>query len=238
MVYNWLRRFETLLLPPTCLLCGAPGGGDLDLCPACLARLPENQPACRRCALPLPPDAPDGALCGACSRRAPAFDRIIAPWRYDKPLDELIACLKFRQQLAAGRTLGLLLAEAISSKLEQRPDLILPVPQHPAKLRARGFNQAGEIAATLSRRFGIPWSSGLLLKTRKTDAQHHLNRRQRLKNLRGAFHYHAREDCRHVAVVDDVVTTGATATETARALKQAGVSRVEIWAVARTPQHE
>lgn len=235
MVNDLSRKLQQIFLPPACLLCESAGSGALDLCSSCREALPRNRSACGCCALPLPEGTPAGSLCGRCSRNRPPFHRIVAPWRYEGPIAELIRQLKFHRKLAAGRTLGLLLAEELAAE-PGRPQLLLPVPLHAQQLKTRGFNQAAEIAYTLSRTLNIPWSTRLLRKRRPTAAQHDLDRRQRLANLRGAFQYLAAVDYRHVAVVDDVVTTGATATEVARALKQAGVEKVEIWAVARTPE--
>ena len=170
-------------------------------------------------------------------RREPPFDSLRAPWLYRESTAELIRLLKFQQKLAAGRTLGLLLAQALESEREM-PQLLLPVPLHSQQLRERGFNHAAEITRSLSRALGIPWSTRLLSKQRPTAPQHGLNRRERLKNLRNAFHFQQHGDLHHVAVVDDVVTTGSTATEIARLLKRAGVEKVSIWAVARTPMEQ
>jgi len=234
MVYNVPQPLQQLFLPPSCLLCNDPGEGELDLCTTCLDNLPSNHHACSRCALPLPEEAPAGSLCGHCSRTEPPFHRIVAPWRYEGPLAELIRLLKFRQKLAVGRSLGILLARQLKRRRD-RPQLILPVPLHPRQLRERGFNHAAELAYAVSRELELPWSTRLLRKRRPTPAQHDLDRGERLENLRGAFHFIPAGGYRHVAVVDDVVTTGATVTEVARTLKRAGVEKVEIWAVARTP---
>jgi ComF family protein len=145
----------------------------------------------------------------------------------------LVQDLKFHQRLPAGRLLGELLAAQIPSG--PLPGLLLPVPQHPRQLRNRGFNHASEITLALSRSTGIPWSPWLLKKTRGTRPQHSLSRRERLKNLEGAFSFDNRGSHHHVAVVDDIVTTGATAREITRTLKDSGVGQVEFWAIARTP---
>ena len=237
MVYDFNTRLADLLFPPTCILCNRPGCGRLDLCDDCLSGFKSNLHACGRCALPLPADAPRGSLCGRCIRREPPFDNLRAPWLYHGNTAELIRLLKFQKKLAAGRTLGLLLAQALESEQEM-PQLLLPVPLHSQQLRERGFNHAAEITRSLSHALGIPWSTRLLSKQRPTAPQHGLNRRERLKNLRNAFHFQQNGDLRHVAVVDDVVTTGSTATEIARLLKREGVEKVSIWAIARTPMEE
>ncbi len=234
MVYDFTTRLADLLFPPTCILCNRPGCGRLDLCGDCLSGFKDNLHACDRCALPLTADAPPGSLCGQCTRRKPPFDDLRAPWLYHGATAKLIRLLKFHKKLAAGRTLGLLLAQALESEREM-PQLLLPVPLHPQQLRERGFNHAAEITRSLSRALEIPWSTRLLSKRRLTSPQHGLHRRERLKNLRDAFHFQQNGDLHHVAVVDDVVTTGSTATEISSLLKRAGVEKVSIWAVTRTP---
>ncbi len=236
MVYKLVSSLERLFLPPTCLVCEAPGEEELDLCSRCLDRLPSNDLACIRCALPLPEKSPQGFLCGRCSRQEPPFQRIIAPWRYEGELAELVHQLKFHRKLAVGRSLGILLARRVKRRSEPFPQVVLPVPLHPEQLRERGFNHAAELAYAVSRELQLPWSTRLLRKQRPTRSQHQLDRKARLANLKNAFHFLNAHRYRHVAVVDDVVTTGATATEVARTLREAGVERVEIWAVARTPE--
>ena len=230
MVYKFLEQ----LFPGQCLVCGQPGVQGRDICATCLEELPRNRPCCPCCAAPLPSWQADGSLCGSCSAKPPPFLRIIAPWRYEAPLDVLIQQLKFHRRLAAGRLLGELLAGEIPSG--PKPDLLVPVPQHPRQLRRKGFNHSSEIALFLSRASGIPWSPWRLKKIRETRSQHRLSRKERQDNLRGCFHFDNSRAYRHVAAIDDIVTTGATAREAALALKRAGVEQIEIWAMARTPE--
>jgi len=230
MVY---KALADLLFPATCLVCGDSGAAGLDLCQSCSAELAANSPACRCCALPLPPGTPDGSLCGRCGHQPPPFDRIIAPWLYRPPLTTMIQQLKFAHKLPAGRLLGQLLARQVPGP--ERPQLLLPVPQHGIQLRQRGFNHAAEITRETANHLQIPWSPWTLLKMRPTPSQHGLNRKRRQNNLRGCFTFSENANVHHVAVIDDVVTTAATVAEIARTLKRAGVEQVEIWAVARTP---
>ncbi|WP_456378910.1 ComF family protein [Thiolapillus sp.] len=229
MVYNW----QHLLFPTTCLVCGQPGENGLDICGGCRASLPHNPSSCRCCALPLPPGAAGKMLCGSCSRKPPPFFRIISPWLYEAPIDDLIQQLKFQQKLPAGRLLAQLLAEEIPP--QERPDLLIPVPLHKRQLKARGFNHSSEIARVLSRVLGIPWSPWLLRKRRETLPQHNLGRKERKNNLRRCFSFDNRRNHHHVAVIDDVVTTATTATEVAKSLGKTGVKKIEIWALSRTP---
>ena len=219
------------LLPSRCLLCGARGDAGLDLCAACLADLPRNHCCCGRCALPLEVPAP---LCGRCVRRAPPWDAAWAPFRYAYPLDRLEMRFKFGADLAAGKLLASLWSG--SHTQGECPQAIIPVPLHRARLRSRGYNQALEIARPLAKALRIPLLRDALQRTRATDAQTELSALQRRRNVRGAFAARFdKEVPQHVAVLDDVFTTGATLSECTRVLKRAGVQRVDVWALARAP---
>jgi len=219
------------LLPLRCLLCGAPGEHGVDVCAACAAELPRNRSSCARCALPLPVPA---ALCGECQRHAPPWDAAWAPFRYGWPLDRLESRFKFGRDLAAGRALATLWQREPMPL--SKPELLLPVPLHRARLRQRGYNQALELARPLARQFGVPLRHDLLQRSRGTAAQTELDAVARRRNVRGAFAVRAGVALpAHVAILDDVMTTGATLAECARVLKRAGVVRVDVWALARAP---
>ncbi|MGD8958044.1 MAG: ComF family protein [Chromatiaceae bacterium] len=173
-------------------------------------------------------------LCGDCLSQAPAFDRALAPLLYQFPVDGLVAGFKYHHRLHWGRILGDLLADHLAQNAAP-PGLLLPVPATAARLRERGFNQAAELARRLSLRLGIPWRTGLLLRIREAVHQQGLSGPQRRRNMRGAFACRGRLPAR-VALIDDVITTGATAGAASAALKDAGVEWVEVWAVARTPK--
>jgi ComF family protein len=227
-------RLLRTLLPVRCLLCGGSGAAERDLCGGCQADLPRNHTCCARCALPL---AHAAAQCGECLRREPAYSRAWAPFRYAHPLDLLEARFKFRRDLAAGRVLAELLVESASRNPSlQRPQRLLCVPLHASRLRERGFNQALELARPLARALGIPLDTRLLQRTRHTAAQTGLDAGERRRNLNGAFAV-GRVDSvpAHVAILDDVMTTGSTLNECARVLRRAGVVRVDVWALARAP---
>jgi ComF family protein len=229
-----MARCLDALLPSRCLLCGAGAPRGRDLCDGCLADFPRNRTCCARCAQPL---AASAALCGACLRREPAYACAWAPYQYAHPLNLLEARFKFRRDLSAGRVLADLLVDAARTRWSQdRPERLLCVPLHPTRLRERGYNQALELARTLSRALDIPLAHDLLVRVRATRAQTGLDAKARRRNLRGAFAcpVHAGVPA-HVAIVDDVMTTGSTVDECARVLRQAGVARVDVWALARAP---
>jgi ComF family protein len=236
-VYHRLQRLPQLLYPPRCLLCGAAGQQDRDLCADCAADLPHNRHPCARCALPLPPGSPADALCGACTQQAPAFDRCYAALQYDELTGILISRLKFHNKLSHGRLLSQLLIDYLAQRQAPLPDLILPVPLHRQRLRERGYNQALEIARPIGRHFALPVRARLCQRIRTTPAQTGLDRKTRQRNLRKAFQLTGKVDGHAIALLDDVVTTGATVSELAKLLKRAGAARVDVWAVARTPEN-
>ncbi len=228
-VYNWLINSRSSVYPSRCVLCGQPGNDGRDLCSGCLSDLPSNLHPCRRCATSLT----DGAtVCGPCQRTPPPFEQSVIPFRYAPPLDYLLQQLKFHQQLHLAPLLAGLLAETIAARGIPLPDLILPVPLHRTRLRERGYNQALELAKPLSRELSLPLSITGIRRPRATPAQTSLQGKERRKNLRDAFAVTGKLPA-HVAILDDVVTTGATVTELTRTLKKSGVERVEIWAVAK-----
>jgi len=219
------------LLPLRCLLCGAPGADGVDLCADCAAEMPRNRRCCARCALPL---ATAATLCGECQQHAPPWDAAWAPFRYGWPLDRLESRFKFGRDLAAGRVLsGLWQREPHPA---EPPSLLITVPLHRSRLRQRGYNQALELARPLARALGVPLRHDVLQRSRHTEAQTELDAVDRRRNVRGAFALcPGLAPPAHVAILDDVMTTGATLAECASVLKRAGVPRVDVWALARAP---
>lgn len=209
-----------------CLLCSAAAARE-GLCAGCARDLPWLDPAvCSSCAHPLP----EPGLCGRCIADPPHYDQVIAACRYAYPLDALIQSYKYRGRLAAAPALAALLAGRIRS----RPDLIVPMPLAAQRLRERGFNQALELARIIGRQLDAPVSAGLCIKSRDTPPQSRLPWKARQRNIRGAFVVLGSVEGCHVAVVDDVLTTGATLSELARNLKRAGAARVTGYVIART----
>lgn len=233
--HRLLDRAVARLLPPTCVLCGAPGTFGLDLCVGCLADLPHNHHACSRCAHPLPWDPQATGVCGACQRQPPPQDASHVPFLYQDAIPSLVVGAKFHGRLNLARLLGLCLARSLRQEGVTRPDIIIPVPLHPQRMRERGYNQALEIARSLSRELAIPVDPSICVRLRDTTPQVGLEREERRRNVRGAFGVIRPVASRHVAILDDVVTTGGTAGEVARVLRQAGTARIDLWAVARTP---
>ena len=178
------------------------------------------------------PRANAPALCGSCLSRQPAFDVTYAPFIHQGAIRHLIGSLKFGSHYKNARLLGMLLAEHLKQSAE-RPDLILPVPLHKSRYRSRGFNQAIEIARTVAKELQIPLDLTSCRRHRDTLHQSQLPAKKRRKNLKNAFSVVKPIHARHIAIVDDVMTTGSTAHELACVLKKAGVSRVDVWVCAR-----
>lgn len=214
------------MLPQQCLLCAAPAVARA-LCADCYTRLPWLTAArCPQCALP----THDGRVCGACLAHPPRFDGVTAAFAYAWPLAPLIHHYKYAGNLA----LASVLAQALAARLAGGADLVIPMPLAPARLRSRGFNQALEIARVVSRVTGVPLAAHACRRVRDSTPQAALPWKERAKNIRGAFVCDADLSGMRVAVIDDVMTTGATLNELARNLRQAGAIEIQGWVVART----
>jgi ComF family protein len=233
MLTRAARRLANRVFGGTCLLCRGAAHHARDeglLCEACNRDLPrlDAEGLCPRCALP----APGGSLCGACLAQPPQFDATAAALAYRFPADVLVHALKFRGVLAISVLLGRVLAQRVAGSV--RPDAVLPVPLSAARMRTRGYNQSMEIARVVAHATGLPLKPSLCERSRDTAAQIELPPAERARNVRGAFRCAQPIDGLAVAVVDDVMTTGATLDELARTLKRSGASRVVNWVAART----
>lgn len=226
-------RVATALFGGACFLCRGAAAGLL--CAACDADLPRlSGPRCPRCAL----ESPSGAVCGRCLAREPHYDATVAALAYRFPADVLVHALKFQGELALAPLLGGLLASAVAAAQTGRVDAVVPVPLSPRRLAERGGNQAMELARPAARAAGARLDPGMCERVRDTPAQVGLPHAERAANVRGAFACPVLVAGLSVAVVDDVMTTGATLEEIARTLKAAGAARVVNWVVARTPPPE
>lgn len=233
---NICSNIVQYLLPDHCLLCRMPIRGQAvatPLCAGCTRDLPWLGPACRCCGLPLAPGMAGGS-CGRCLQHSPPFSRVHAAWRYDRPLDALILRMKFAADPAVARALGELLAISLAAQALPYPDLLLPVPLHPRRLRQRGFNQALEIARPIARRLQVPIDAHGCRRRRDTRAQSELPIQARRANVRDAFELKRRFDGLHVTIIDDVMTSGHTVAELARQLRRHGAEQVSVWCCART----
>ncbi|MEK8049837.1 ComF family protein [Ideonella sp. DXS22W] len=220
--------------PRPCAVCG--GWSPTTLCRACLQRFAPERPRCTVCALP----TAQGGVCGGCLQAPPAFVATAAAVDYGFPWDRLIGAFKFQQQPEWATALAGLIDTAVV-RHATLPDAqcVLPVPLSRERLAERGYNQAWELARRLAARRGLPAGAGWLLRLRDTPHQVGTGRAERLRNLRAAMWVTPEGAAalrgRHVALVDDVLTTGATAQAASLALHAAGAASVQLWVLARTP---
>lgn len=230
------------LIPTYCLLCSRRLGERL-LCDDCEMDLPwlNYQRACQQCAIPL---TTDSRFCGHCLHRPPAFQRAFIPFLYDYPLDYLISSFKYRRNLTSGKALASLLIPFMQNAYDDSdcewPSLILPVPLHWRRRLVRSFNQSSLLSGALAKGLPITSLDNGCRRRRSTPSQKGLDRQQRQKNFRGAFTLQpaaaATIQGQCIAILDDVVTTTATARELANLLLKNGAREVHLWAVARTPE--
>ena len=227
------------LFPQHCVLCGLRSHRPLPLCLACARDMPANKSCCARCAIPLPAAVKPGPerFCGGCLVTPPPFDRVVAPWLYSEQLAHLIHRWKYGRE----RRLTPLLAALWLQQAQHHGtvDVLVPVPLHWRRLWWRGFNQselfARRLRATCPELGDCRLAHQLVQRRRATPAQSGMGARQRAGNLRGAFTVREPCDNLRVAIVDDVLTTGATAAAVAESLRAAGASHIEVWCLARTP---
>lgn len=240
MLFKQINKW--LKLDQTCLLCGAKCDHDQRLCLPCEEELPwlSKKPQCSCCALPLQPT--EGPLCTSCQLRTPAFTRVEAAWTFDFPIDSLISRFKHQVHWPTGKMLTDYLAQHLEyAYLEglPQPEALIPVPMSKQRLRQRGFNQTAFISHWLGKKLGCPVDEELIQRSRDTTSQQQLNAQERQHNLQGAFQLQQKaRKYRHLALVDDVMTTGATGHILAQTLLDAGVQRIDLYCLARTPRPE
>lgn len=242
MVNKWFNYASSLMVPHYCILCdqSCPAGtSNIDLCAGCHEDLP-TLPAihCNICALPL--SASETSNCGDCLKKPPSFNKLVAGWLYQHPVDELISQFKYQHKPSHGKVLATLLALDIKLHYGHQPlpQLLIPTPLHWRRRWQRGFNQSELLARPLSKQLDIPISRSLIrqLHTPKQQGQ---SAQQRKQSLRYAFKVKQKSALQGltVAIIDDVVTTTATAEAMSRCLLKAGAAEVHIWCLARTPKN-
>lgn len=174
---------------------------------------------------------PAGSVCGHCLQQPPSHQLTVAAFTYAFPVDALIQALKYGGNLAAALPLSSALAQQAAQ--QPRPDLLIPMPLHPVRLKQRGFNQSAEIARLVARELGIPLGLEICTRLRDTTPQMTLPLKQRGANVKGAFACTADLSGMRVAIVDDVMTSGATLNELAKTLSNRGATQISAWVVAR-----
>jgi ComF family protein len=230
-----LKVLEQSLFPYICCFCRAYTTSGQDLCVACKLALPWIEERCYKCGLYLTPGI-DSIDCERCREMPPKFDRLCALFSYQQPVTKLVMGLKFGKKLSYGRVMGELLADAVAGtwyKNIQLPEAIIPVPLHVERLRKRGFNQALELTWPVHNKMGIPVLIHNCVRVRKTMAQSQLDKSRRKRNLKSAFKLEKTVPFEHVAIMDDVVTTGSTVNALTHILKAAGVTTVDVWCICR-----
>ncbi len=237
-----LKKLEQWIFPSQCCLCGV--SRDLsaespDFCRVCIEQLPwvNSGDRCVRCGLCLTWGT-EAVYCEPCRIDPPAFDRLYQLFAYEEPIKTLLSRFKFSGQMGYGPLFAGLLAQKIqkhwyATSPYDLPQAIIPVPLHLQRLAVRGFNQALELSLPLAQRLKCTlWMDGCI-RIKNTQAQSRLERAARKTNLKDAFFLRTEPDFDHCAIVDDVVTTGSTVNALSKLLKDAGVSRVDVWCVAR-----
>jgi len=233
------RAFMELVYPSRCIGCDGSAGTGADVwCARCRDQLrPIGTARCPKCGFPFGPHVQGRAACPSCRRGAP-FKQAVAVYRYEGPLREAIHRWKYGGDLRAGRALREAMVAALANEpMMEDVDVVVPVPLHWLRRIWRRFNQSGDLAEAVGKRFGLSLRAGVLRRVRRTRSQVGLTATQREENVRGAFRVlrprEIRERC--VLLVDDVLTTGATCNECARTLRRAGAKRVYVAALARAP---
>ncbi|HCI52614.1 MAG TPA: phosphoribosyltransferase [Gallionella sp.] len=222
---NSRLQFKQLLPAQPCVLCGTMSHEGL-WCAACNREMPYfDAPHCPVCGL----ITPTASLCGRCLTKPPAFARTTTAFYYRFPIDRLIQSLKYHSQLALAPTL----AKKLLDQIDEIPDLVIPMPLHPAKLKERGFNQASLIATPIANTLRIDMNDDACHRLRNTPSQTALPWNERESNVRDAFDCTLDLSEKHIALVDDVMTTGASMNELARAVQKRGAKKISIWIVAR-----
>lgn len=221
---------QKLRLQSICHLCKQYHYQPLALCEHCMNSLIPLGPACSCCANPLPNS--DFLICGACIKHKPDFDEVLVAYRFEEPLRTLIHEFKYYQGLYLAKTLTTIIQHALLNNT-QKPDCLIPIPMHPSRLRTRGFNQAAVLCKLLAKQLKLPYNLRHCQKIVNTATQATLSRKERRTNLERTFQVKPLPYA-HVALIDDLITTGSTANELAALLKKSGVARVSVWCCART----
>lgn len=241
LIIKYLKPLKPywLKITPHCTLCLAAintQNNPSDICSACQIDLPLIKTACSLCYLPLP----FTGICGQCIKQPPVFHQAIAPYQYKFPIDSLITQFKYQSKWPIGRLLVDLLAKQLITPYQHgldKPDYLICVPLAKKRLRERGFNQSEMLSIWLSKKLNIPMLNHIR-RVKYTIPQQQLVAKERAKNLKQAFEINLDIDITglHIAIVDDVITTGSTANAIADILLKHGAKIVDVYAIARTPQ--
>jgi ComF family protein len=219
----------------SCILCGQSADLPVELCSPCKKALLGDAHRCHRCGLEL---SFGEDSCGKCLTKLPVFDRCESVLGYTLEAGQLIRQLKYNQKTSVAHVMAYLLAEHLQTHRETLPEVIIPMPIHRNRLYRRGFNQTMEIAKYLGIILDVPVDYKCCQRTKQSESQTGLGVYGRRNNIKGVFRMIKDVNYKHVAILDDVVTTGATADELTRVLKSAGIKNVEVWCCVRTEEHQ
>ena len=236
-VYNWFKFKQFVEIK--CILCRGSTTFDNPLCALCISACPAPTCFCSACGLPI--HHSDTGLCPQCLIEPPLFDSCLAPFLYEFPVNRMLQMIKYQARLELVRPIVKPLAELLVDEYGESPwpQAIIPVPLHDKRLRSRGYDQTLLLAKALIRQLPVEMrlDRRSVFRAKHAAPQQGLSAEQRQKNIRHAFALRGSVAHEHVALMDDVVTTGATVSEITRLLKKAGVHRVDVWAIARTPEN-
>ena len=231
----FLKKCSSWLFSTSCALCHCATHTLHGLCLNCLQELPILADCCRQCAKKLP-TGQHGLICGQCLQAPPPFDTTHALFSYQPPITKLMLNLKFNHAFSHAHLFGTLLAEKITQEWylnRSLPSVIIPIPLHPQRIKERGFNQVVEIARPIAKFTAIPINTRSCQRTHATLAQATLSAHERKHNIKNAFSIQGNFSGQHVAVMDDVITTGQTITEFCRLLKKHGAKKIDVWCCAK-----
>lgn len=235
---DWLTAPINWLIPKRCISCQqpVPDSCQNSCCNDCYMALPFQENCCNRCgqAFGGAASAAASGVCGRCLSSPPSFDACFCAFRYAPPIDTNIQQFKYSERPELARSLAQLMATEILATGLEMPELLIPTPMHIARLRRRGYNQAALLARALGQILGLEARQDILRKHRLTAPQVELSLKARRRNVRGSFEIQQQPTVKHVAIVDDVLTTGSTAAEMSKVLKQNGVDYIQVWALAHT----
>ena len=241
-----IKRLLDIIYPRRCVLCLSSSQASkqmtMELCDACQAELQVMTHACSRCGIALTTPSTSSqtkAVCGQCLQKPPRYDRVVGIYHYQQPLVWLIQQMKFHKKLLIARLLSQLMAVHLkrlhANNQLSIPDAIIPVPLHHKRQHERHFNQAEELAFIIEQTFPCTLDTQYIERGIDTQKQSGLDAKQRRKNIKGAFKLKNKpsKKYRHVAIIDDVMSTGSTVNEIARVLKKSGIKKVDVWVLAR-----
>lgn len=248
--FSEIQSLKQTLSQKHCYLCEVSICSNTPICKSCRHDLPFNHTYCQRCAIPLPPSTSSSQknrlqdlslerMCGECLKSPPSYNECFSAFSYTFPINALISDFKYSQKRHLGKLMSTLMSQQVQARIEQDiltlPDKLIPVPLHPDKLGARGFNQASDICRDLSHTLNIPIDTTSVERVLNNPAQASLSKLKRQQNLAKAFQVRHNLKGEVVTLVDDVITTGVTAELLSKLFLQAGAKEVYVWSLARTP---